>query len=60
MLGFAPQPHPGPLQEAGGHKAVVVADPALVDHGAVVCHLDGLADAGLAALHYPQFVGGVV
>lgn len=49
-----------PLQEAGGHKAVVVADPALVDHGAVVRHLNGLADAGLAALHYSQFVGSVV
>lgn len=49
-----------PLQEVGGHKAVVVADPALVDHGAVVRHLNGLADAGLAALHDPQFVGRVV
>lgn len=49
-----------PLQEVGGHKAVVVADPALVDHGAVVGHLNGLADAGLAALHDPQFVGRVV
>lgn len=39
---------------------MAVADPALVDHGAVVRHLHGLADAGLAALHYPQFVGGVV
>lgn len=49
-----------PLQEVGGHKAVVVADPALVDHGTVVRHLNGLADAGLAALHDPQFVGRVV
>lgn len=49
-----------PLQEAGGHEAVVVADPALVDHGAVVRHLNRLADAGLAALHDPQFVGRVV
>lgn len=49
-----------PLEEAGSHEAVVVADPALVDHGAVVRHLHGLADAGLAALHDPQFVGSVV
>lgn len=37
-----------------------MADPALVDHGAVVRHLNRLANAGLAALHDPQFVGRVV
>lgn len=35
---------------------MAVADSALVHHGAVVRHLDGLADAGLAALHYAQLV----
>lgn len=39
---------------------MAVADPALVDHGAVVRHLDRLADAGLAALHYAQLVRCVV
>lgn len=43
--------HSRPLQEVGGHEAVVAAHSALVDHGAVVRHLYGLADAGLAALH---------
>lgn len=56
----AAAPPKRPLQEAGGHKAVVVADPALVNHSAVVRHLNGLTDAGLAALHDPQLVGGVV
>lgn len=37
-----------------------MADPALVDHGTVVRHLNRLPDAGLAALHDPQFVGRVV
>lgn len=48
------------LQVVGGDEAVAVADSALVDHGAVVRHLDGLADAGLAALHYAQLVRRVV
>lgn len=39
---------------------MIVADSALVDHGAVVRHLDRLADAGFAALHYAQLVRGVV
>lgn len=49
-----------PLQVVGGHKALTVVDPALVDHGTVVRHLNGLADAGLAPLHYAQFVRSVV
>lgn len=49
-----------PLQVVGGHEAVVVAHSALVDHGSVVRHLYGLADAGLAALHDAQLVGRVV
>lgn len=49
-----------PLQVVGCHEAVAVADSALVDHGSVVRHLNGLADAGLAALHYAQFVRCVV
>lgn len=52
--------HRSPLQVVGGHKAVAVADSALVDHGSVVRHLNRLADAGLAALHYAQFVRCVV
>jgi len=39
---------------------VAVADSALVDHGAVVRHLDRLADAGLATLHDAQLVRRVV
>lgn len=39
---------------------MVVADSALVDHGAVVRHLDRLADAGLAGLHDAQLVCCVV
>lgn len=39
---------------------MAVADSALVDDGAVVRHLDRLADAGLASLHDAQLVGGVV
>ena len=49
-----------PLQEVGGHEALAVADSALVDHSPVVRHLDRLADAGLAALHYTQLVPCVV
>lgn len=49
-----------PLQVARGHKALAVGDSALVDHGSVVGHLNGLADAGFASLHHAQFVGCVV
>lgn len=49
-----------PLQVIRGHKALTMADSALMDHGAVVGHLDRLADAGLAPLHYTQFVVCVV
>lgn len=52
--------HQRPLQVVGGHKAMAVADSALVDHGTVVRHLNGLADAGLASLHHAQFVRRVV
>lgn len=48
------------LKEAGGHEAVAVADAAQVDHGAVVRHLHGLADAGLATFHNAQLVSRVV
>lgn len=49
-----------PLQVAGDQEGVLVADAALVDEGAVVGHLDRLADAGLAALHDAQLVGRLV
>lgn len=39
---------------------MIVADPALVDHRAVIGHLDRLADAGFATLHYAQLVCCVV
>lgn len=39
---------------------MISADAALVHHGAVVGHLDGLPDAGLAALHHAQLVRRVV
>ena len=39
---------------------MAVADSALVDHCAVVRHLYGLADAGLAALHDAQLVSCVI
>lgn len=39
---------------------MAVADSALMDDGAVVRHLDRLADARLAALHYAQLVRCVV
>lgn len=60
MRGGWPRARQRPLQVVGRHEAVAVADSALVDHGSVVRHLNGLADAGLAALHDAQFVGGVV
>lgn len=52
--------HRGPLQVPGSHKAVAVAHPALVNHGAVVCHLDRFADAGLATFHNAQLVSCVI
>lgn len=48
------------LHVVGCHEVVAVADSALVDHGAIVRHLNRFPNAGLAALHYAQLVCGVV
>lgn len=39
---------------------MLVTNAALMDEGAVVGHLDRLADTGLAALHDAQLVGRLV
>lgn len=55
------QPGPSsPSQVGGWDEGVVPLHSAQVDHGSVVGHLHGLADAGFAPLHHFQLVHGVI
>ena len=48
------------LEVIGGNEAVVATHAALVHHGAVVGHLNGLPDAGLPAFNHAQLVCRVI
>lgn len=52
--------HPDPLQIIGRNEGMISPHAAHVNHGSVVGHLHGLADAGFSAFHHLQLVHCVV